>query len=223
MGRVTRILAISDEIDRRLTVARMREAAPDLVVACGDLPFDYLELVSGAVNRPLLFVPGNHDPDLSRRRDPFVAVGAGPAIRLPDFESSYDHGERPLGATNLDGLVHEEKGLVFAGLGGSIRYRAGSNMYTEEEMRRRVRRLVRRARRSRRRVDVVITHSPPRHLGDGPDDAHRGFESFHLLIERLRPRFLLHGHVHPHGVHRPDRVVDETRIVNVIPYTLVEV
>jgi Icc-related predicted phosphoesterase len=220
---VTRILAIADEIDRRLTVPRMREIAPDLVVACGDLPFEYLELVSGAVNRPLLFVPGNHDPDLTRTRDPFTAVGVGPAIRLPDFENMYDHGERPHGGTNVDGRIHEEKGLVFAGLGGSIRYRTGPNMYSEDEMRRRVRRLVRRARLRRRRVDVLLTHAPPRRLGDGPDDAHRGFESFHMLLQRLRPRLLLHGHVHPHGVHRPDRMAGNTRIVNVIPYTVLEV
>lgn len=220
---MTRILAIADEIDRRLSVARMREIAPDVVVACGDLSFEYLELVSGAVNRPLLFVPGNHDPDLSRVRDPYTAVGVGPAVRLPDYENLYDHGQRPHGGTNLDGRIHEEKGVVFAGLGGSIRYRPGHNMYTEAEMARRVRRLLRRARWRRLRVDVVIAHSPPRRLGDAPDDAHRGFESFHLLIERLRPRLFLHGHVHPHGVARPDRVVGDTRIVNVIPYTVVEV
>jgi Icc-related predicted phosphoesterase len=44
-----------------------------------------------------------------------------------------------------------------------------------------------------------------------------------MLLQRLRPRLLLHGHVHPHGVHRPDRMAGNTRIVNVIPYTVLEV
>jgi Icc-related predicted phosphoesterase len=223
MAPVTRILAVADEIDRGLTVARMRQIAPDLVVSCGDLPFEHLEFISSAVNRPVLFVPGNHDPDLSRTRDPHAAVSVGPVVRLPDYENMYDHGQRPHGGTNLDGNLHHEKGLWFAGLGGSIRYRDGANMYTQEQMRRRVRRTVRRARFRRRTVDIVVTHSPPRGLGDAPDHAHTGFDAFHTLLERLRPRFMLHGHIHPHGFDKPDRELGPTRIVNVIPYKVIEV
>jgi Icc-related predicted phosphoesterase len=133
----------------------------------------------------------------------------------------HDQGTRPHGATNVDGRLHEEKGLLFAGLGGATRHPNSPNTYTEEEMRRRVRRLVRRVRR-RRRVDVVITHSPPSLLGREPNDARKSFESFHLLIEKLRPGLLLHGHVDPQGAHRRDRVVNGTRIVNVSAYAVLE-
>ena len=60
---MVRILAVSDEEDRSLTVPRLREINPNIVVSCGDLGPDYLDLVSSAANAPLLYVPGNHDPD----------------------------------------------------------------------------------------------------------------------------------------------------------------
>ena len=52
---------------------------------------------------------------------------------------------------------------------------------------------------------------------------HRGFASFVWLVEVLRPRLLLHGHVHPHGFVKPDRQLGETRIVNVVPHKVLEV
>jgi Icc-related predicted phosphoesterase len=223
MAHVTRILAIADEVDRRLTVQRMREIAPDLVVSCGDLPFEHLEFVASAVNRPLLFVPGNHDPEVSGRRDPHAPIGLGPVVRLPDYGAAAGEGPRPQGGTNIDGVLHQEKGLWFAGLGGSIRYREGPNMYTEAQMRRRARRLTTRATLRRRTVDVLVTHSPPRGIGDAPDHAHTGFEAFHSLLERFKPRYMLHGHIHPHGFEQPDRVVGPTRIINVIPFKVLEV
>jgi Icc-related predicted phosphoesterase len=76
--------------------------------------------------------------------------------------------------------------------------------------------------RLRRGVDLLLTHAPPLGLGDGEDPAHQGFAAFHRLVAQLRPRLLLHGHVHP--VHRraPDRTLGRTLIVNTIPYRLLE-
>ncbi|MDX1690750.1 MAG: metallophosphoesterase [Acidimicrobiia bacterium] len=230
---MTRVLAIADEIDRGLTVARLKEIDPDLVVSCGDLPADHLEFVASATNRPVLLVPGNHDPDLSPARDPYLRSaargGAATAVGVPSFEDIWGDESRPepLGCENVDDRVVEAAGLRVAGLGGSIRYRPGPNQYTQREMRRRVRRLVRRARRGRRAaeraVDLLITHSPPLDLGDGPDGPHRGFAALHDAVERLNPRFLLHGHVHPHGFDKPDRRLGDTEVVNVIPHRVLEV
>jgi Icc-related predicted phosphoesterase len=35
-------------------------------------------------------------------------------------------------------------------------------------------------------------------------------------VAALRPRLLLHGHIHPYGQPVPDRVLGDTRIVNVV-------
>jgi Icc-related predicted phosphoesterase len=219
MATMTRILAIADETSPALSARKIRDIAPDLVVSCGDLPFSYLDYVASAANKPLVFVPGNHDPSL--KPDPYVL---GTATR---FRVDWNEQRGPIGGTNLDGQIVEDSGLTLAGLGGSIRYRPGDNQYSEGEMRLRVAQLeakwwLRRMRR-RRRVDVLVTHSPPRDLGDMPDAAHQGFTSFRGLIERMRPQIVLHGHIHPHGFDKPDRVHASSKIINVVPYRVVEV
>jgi Icc-related predicted phosphoesterase len=45
----------------------------------------------------------------------------------------------------------------------------------------------------------LITHAPPRDVGDEHDLAHRGFDCYHALVAALRPALLLHGHVRPDG------------------------
>jgi Icc-related predicted phosphoesterase len=67
-----------------------------------------------------------------------------------------------------------------------------------------------------------MTHAPPKGLGDEDDAPHEGFEAFHELVRSLRPKLLLHGHIHPYGVPRPDRYLEETRVVNVIPYRVID-
>jgi len=213
---VIRILAVADEVHQVLYGPRLRDLRPDLILGCGDLPFDYLEHLRSVAEVPLLYVHGNHDPPLEGR-----TVSA----YLPPEHTAVDPA-RVVGGVNVEGRVQDEAGLRIAGLGGSIRYNEGANQYTQAEMRRRVRRLVRRMRTRRWRdgksVDIFIAHSPPLDCGDEPDAAHRGFASFHRLIEQIRPRLMLHGHIHPYHRTRPDRTVGDTRIVNVIPYRLLE-
>ena len=226
---MARILAIADEKDGSLSVARIRAIAPDVIVSCGDLPFEYLEFIVSVANKPLLFVPGNHDPELPVRRREVVARGmalGGPhSGPIPGLVAPADWADPvgPQGCTPLDGRIEKAAGVTFAGLGGSIRYRPGPpHMYTEREMRRRARRLGRRAWLRRGSVDVFVAHSPPAGLGDMPDDAHRGFEAFHPLLQRLQPALMLHGHIHPHGFAKPDRTMAGVRIVNVIPSKVIE-
>ena len=45
-------------------------------------------------------------------------------------------------------------------------------------------------------MDVVLTHAPLRGYGDAEDLAHRGFEAFLPLLDKYKPRFFVHGHVH---------------------------
>jgi Icc-related predicted phosphoesterase len=212
-----RILAVADEPFPGLP--DLLHARPDVVLSCGDIPWEDLERVVDTVNAPLLFVPGNHDPAL--KPAPAALLGV-PTIANPQLDDL----PGPRGGTNVDGRVEDAVGLRIAGLGGSIRYRPGPNQYTQAEMRTRARRLRRRVawRRLRdgRGVDVLIAHSPPRGLGDEDDRPHEGFDAFHDLIRRLRPKLFLHGHVHPYGIARPDRYVDGTRIVNVVPYRVMD-
>ncbi|OXM42550.1 metallophosphoesterase family protein [Amycolatopsis alba] len=210
-------LVVADEVEERLWTSAVHNHPADLVIGAGDLPYAYLEFLAGALDVPCVFVPGNHDPDLSgytrygglSMKDGFPAVWPGPA-----------------GGVNADGRIVDIGGLRFAGLGGSVRYNDGPNQWTQRQQARRARRLVRQARfrrwRDGRDVDVLLTHAPPRHCGDREDPPHRGFDCLHRTIELLRPKWLLHGHIHPHGEPVPDRVVGGTTVRNVVGHRIME-
>jgi predicted phosphodiesterase len=210
---VPRLLTVSDEVVEYLWTDRVAErfADVDLVLAAGDLPFDYLDFLMSALDRPLVFVPGNHDADLSGYSD------RGGLWLRSGFPARYPG---PAGAENADGRIVEAAGLRIAGLGGSIRYNNGPNQWTERQQTRRAGRLARSARH--RPVDVLLTHSPPRSVGDREDPPHRGFECLHTLVARLRPKVLVHGHIHPHGQPVPDREMGETRVLNTVGYRILD-
>jgi Icc-related predicted phosphoesterase len=215
-----RVLAVSDEISPSIHRYEVRELHPDLVVSCGDLPFDYLEYLVSTLNIPLVFVPGNHDPDL--KPDPADAVKLQPISW-----TSHEKKERgPGGCVNIDERVITVAGLRVAGLGGSIRYSTGPNQYTQRQMRRRALKLEALSRMrtlGSRTIDLLITHAPPLGIGDAPDVPHQGIQALHRLTKVLEPNYLLHGHIHPHGFQQPDRKLASTTVVNVIPYKLLEI
>jgi calcineurin-like phosphoesterase family protein len=196
--RGVRVLAVSDEADEALAAGPGGVRGVELILACGDLPFDYLGSLMNALDAPLVFVPGNHDPDLSGYRSSRagLTLRAGMPVRAP----------WPDGAVGADGRVVDAAGLRLAGLGGCLRYNDGPNQYTDRQQARRAWALRARARwrrlRDGRGVDVLLTHAPPRGVGDGNDPPHRGFSALHGLTAALRPTALLHGHVHPYGAAR---------------------
>jgi Icc-related predicted phosphoesterase len=84
-------------------------------------------------------------------------------------------------------------------------------------------RMVWRRLRTGRGADILVTHAPPRGIHDGPDLAHTGFDAFQRLIRLVRPRLMVHGHVHLWtGMEPRDTQLDGTRILNVFPLQLIE-
>jgi predicted phosphodiesterase len=165
------ILCIADEENKGLwdyyTPEKMEDV--DLIISCGDLNSDYLQYLVTMANKPLLYVPGNHDALYERKP--------------------------PLGCENIDGKIYDFKGLRILGLGGSMKYREGSNMYTESEMARKIRRMSS-AITIRNGFDILVTHAPAAGYGDLEDLPHQGFQCFNTLIEKWHPKYMLHGHVH---------------------------
>jgi hypothetical protein len=213
------VLAVSDEPDEALAADPGVASKADLILACGDLPFDYLGSLLNALDVPLVFVPGNHDPDLSgyRTSRAGLTLRAGLPARAP----------WPDGAINADGRIVDVAGLRIAGLGGCRRYSAGPNQYTDRQQARRAMALRTRAAwrtlRDGRPPDVVITHAPPRGVGDGDDPPHRGFTALHGLVRALHPRMLLHGHVHPYGMPAEPTRLARTMVRNVTGWHLLEI
>lgn len=193
---MVRVLVVADEKVFPLEL-RVRDLHVDLVLGAGDLPWSYLESLVSLIDAPAAFVPGNHDPS--------TAGGKGPR-----------------GLINLDGRVVTVGGLRIAGLGGCVRYNDGAHQYTQREYDRRARRLLKDA-RGGGPVDVLLTHAPPLGLGDEPDPSHVGISALHGVLEALRPTWHLHGHIHPYGMHKPDRQLGPTTIRNVIPWHVLEI
>ncbi|MDO4972618.1 MAG: metallophosphoesterase family protein [Eubacteriales bacterium] len=168
----------------------------DLIIACGDLRVSYLEFLVTMARCPLLYVHGNHDDRFPRE---------------------------PEGCVCIDDCLYEYQGLRILGLGGSYRYGQGSYMYTERQMRRRIRRLRFRLWR-KKGFDILVTHAPARGINDFDTLSHRGFECFVELLDRYKPRLFLHGHIHRnYGAEIPRRTQrGETEIVNAYEHTVVE-
>ena len=192
-----RLLAVSDEVESQLLDERTVEAQGrvDLVIGCGDLPADYLDALATLYAAPLVFVRGNHDP--------------------PGRQGDYPQ------EAEIDGRVVKERGLLIAGLEGSIRYSDGAHQYTERQMMAKAWAL--RLRLRLRHPDILITHGPPAGVNEGTDAPHRGLNAVRRAVEWMRPRLLLHGHVHPYGreIIREGQL-GETRVINVVGHRLIE-
>ena len=192
-----RLLAVSDEVEPQLLHERTVEAQGhvDLVVGCGDLPADYLDALATVYAAPLIFVRGNHDP--------------------PGRQGGYPQ------EAEIDGRVVKERGLLIAGLEGSIKYSDGPHQYTERQMTAKV--LALRLSLRLRHPDILITHGPPAGVNDGTDAPHRGLQAVRRAVELFRPRLLLHGHVHPYGREiQREAQLGETRVINVVGHRLIE-
>jgi Icc-related predicted phosphoesterase len=125
--------------------------------------------------------------------------------------------------------VVDVAGLRIAGLGGCRRYRPGPNQYSDRQQARRARRLAARARLRRHGVglrqlrggvDVLLTHAPPRGVGDGADPVHQGVPALNVLTARLQPAVLLHGHVDPDPAGRRDHRLGRTIVRNATGWQL---
>ena len=186
-----KILAISDEECPALwdfyTPGRLD--GYDLILSCGDLNAKYLSFLVTMAKCPVLYVHGNHDVNYDQ---------------VP-----------PEGCDCIDGDLVTVKGLRIMGLGGSMMYSGGPHQYTEQQMERRIRRMKLKLMRTGG-VDIILTHAPARGYGDQEDPAHRGFEAFFPLLDKYRPQYLIHGHVHKRYSSKMERVLHygDTTIIN---------
>ena len=190
-----RVLTVSDRVESALydQFDPVQFERVELILACGDLPPEYLSFLSDRLNVPLYFVRGNHDLRY--------------AVRPPG------------GCMHLAHDLAEFKGKNILGLEGSRWYNGGPNQYTEQEMYWKIQRLRPRI-WWRKGVDIVITHAPPRHIHDAEDRCHRGFKSFRWLIEKYSPTYFIHGHIHANFTDASQRITlyNRTRVINTYGY-----
>ena len=200
MNRNMKLLCVSDIVVPELSGQFKPESfGPlDLVIACGDLPPEYLSSLRHMLNAPLYYVRGNHD------------------IR---YES-----RPPEGCFNLHGRLVRHGPLRLLGLEGSRWYNGGPVQYTEEQMRLMVWRL-RPMIWWKGGLNVIVTHAPPRFIHDAEDRCHRGFRVFNKLIQWYAPAYFLHGHIHAQFEDESERItgVGRTQVINCYGYCTLEI
>ena len=170
----------------------------DIIVSCGDLKASYLSFLSTMLPIPVLYVHGNHD-------------------------DKYDRNP-PEGCICIEDSVCEYKGVRFLGLGGSNRYKPGVNQYTEKQMAKRIRKLRWKLFRSKG-FDVLVTHSPAKGFHDDVDECHKGFDAFYGLIDKYKPKYFVHGHVHLNYGRQFVRedMIGETKVINAFEKYIIEI
>ena len=200
-----KVLALSDKISAYVysTQIRSRFKDIDLVIGCGDVEYYYLEFVISALDSPLFYVRGNHD--------------------RPIEISNIGQRTAPMGGYDLHRRVIQHRGLLLAGIEGSLRYRDGDFQYTQGEMWRHVfamtPALLLNKVRHGRFLDIFVTHAPPSGIHDRPDLTHQGIRAFRWLIKTFQPSYHFHGHIH---LYRPDdpreTLFEHTWVVNAYPF-----
>ncbi len=196
-----KILSVADIVTKSLL--ETVEGGPaitgiDLILACGDLPPEYLSALKHRYNKPLLYVLGNHD----------LRYGESP----------------PTACIPLHRRIVKVGHFRFAGFSGSRWYNGNINQYTEKQMARFIRKMRFSLWRSRG-VDLVLTHAPPRFVHDAEDPCHRGFRAFLSFIDKYQPRYLIHGHIHALFASDEERVtrVQSTTVINSYGYHVLEI
>ena len=193
-----RLLAVSDEAERAFDFERNRaDLGPiDGILGAGDLEPHYLSFLADAFRAPLIYVRGNHD-----RGANWSALDR----QLP----------RPLDARfeKLAGV--KVAGLCWPGDAGVQAVRDESAAWLQAFA------LALRARGER--PLIVLSHVPPRGLGDTPEDHyHRGFGAYHWLCARLKPALWIHGHTAPAATAEWRHDWGGTTLVNATGAVLIE-
>ena len=191
-NKAVNILCVADEEDKRLWDFYTPDclAGVDLILSSGDLHPDYLQFLVTMAGCPLLYIHGNHD-------------------------DRYEYNP-PFGCECIEDQVYNFHGLRILGLGGSMRYKPGINLYTEGEMKRRIFKLSA-ALMMTNGFDILLSHSPARGYGDLDDLPHKGYQCFNSLLDKYKPKYMLHGHVHQAYGHfvREREHGSGTRLINV--------
>ena len=196
-----RILAASDEDDATLDFEANRRALGhiDLVVGAGDLSPERLAFLADAFRAEMLFVRGNHDqggpwPNPEQLPIPASGIATKTLPAIPILALPW-----PISARGP--AVRDESAAWWQVL-GSLKLR-----------------LV----RPGAAPWLVVSHVPPRGVGDTPADPyHVGFAAYRSVLDRLRPALWLHGHTSRAANPVWQAVHGPTTLLNVTGSVLVE-
>ncbi len=218
-----KILCVSDSRDPLIYSSQIKNRYNDIdfVLGAGDLDLDYYGFIVSSINKPLYFVFGNHNlSKIHHFRKEYS--NDFPQEIHPHTGENYSYG-----STYIGGKVVWAQGLIIAGLGGSMRYNDGRNQFTEAGMFFRALRLLPKMFFHRifhgRYLDILLTHSPPLGVHDMSDLPHRGFKVFCWFMNKFKPKFLIHGHIHLYDLNaKRVTLYNRTQVINAYEHIVID-
>ena len=231
-----KILCVSDYVDPMIYNQNVKDSFQDidLILCAGDLPMDYVDFIVTVFNKPTYFVFGNHD--LKEYHYYHKDFRTPTQKSIHDYNDvSHGHGAVYLG---FKSFVHEELSftdpatgrktpLLIAGVSGSKRYNNGLCQFTETQMKMKLLlmapKLIYNKIKYGRYLDIFMTHASPRHIHDHEDPCHVGFECFNWFLQRFKPTYMVHGHIHLYDL-REERIGTyyDTIVVNAYAHCVID-
>ena len=211
-----KILCVSDYVDPLIYNQNVKEIFPDIdaIICAGDLPMDYIDFIVSVFNKPTYFIFGNHN---------LKDFGFYHKIDSPQGQQQYmerkhhGSGAKYMGFktsvenifTIKDSVTGKERPLLMAGVSGSLKYNNGLCQYSDFEMKLKLIKMIPKLLKNKKKygtyLDIFLTHATPRHIHDHEDPCHKGFECFNWFIEKFKPTYLIHGHIHLYDM-REERI-----------------
>lgn len=230
-----KILCVSDYVDPLIYNQNVKEIFPDIdaIICAGDLPMDYIDFIVSVFNKPTYFIFGNHN---------LKDFGFYHKIDSPQGQQQYmerkhhGSGAKYMGFktsvenifTIKDSVTGKERPLLMAGVSGSLKYNNGLCQYSDFEMKLKLIKMIPKLLKNKKKygtyLDIFLTHATPRHIHDHEDPCHKGFECFNWFIEKFKPTYLIHGHIHLYDM-REERigVYNDTTVINAYAHHILEI
>jgi Icc-related predicted phosphoesterase len=214
-----KILCVSDQIDPQVYSPHIKERFSDveLILSAGDLPLYYLDFIISTLNKPLLFVFGNHNTEDMKYYKKFWNDPLTQEIK--EYQGC--------GAIHLGTKVKTEGKFIVAGLGGSMRYNNGINQFTDFQMYVEIIKLIPSLLWNRifhgRYLDILLTHAPPKGIHDKNDKCQNGFKAYLWVMKAFKPKFLVHGHIHLYDLlEKRSTVWEKTTVINAFNHYVID-
>lgn len=231
-----KILCVSDYVDPLIYNQNVKDVYSDvdLILCAGDLPMDYIDFIVSVFNKPTYFVFGNHD--LKEYHLYHKDSRLDNLHLVKNYEQAiHGHGATYLGFkafANENFLVEDPKTgrktpLLIAGASGTSRYNNGLCQFTDSQMKFKLLKLVPKLIYNKlkygRYLDIFMTHASPRHIHDHEDPCHIGFECYNWFLQRFKPVYMVHGHIHLYDL-REERIGKyyDTTVVNAYAHYVIE-
>lgn len=205
-----KILCISDKISDLIYSSNAKERFKniDLILSCGDLPFNYYEFIMSTLNKPLFYVMGNHEQS-----------------KDSEYRNFFDK----YNTRNLTGKVIDYNGIIIGGLSNCKKSGKDAEFDTTEcgqhfEIMKMKPALWKNKIFKKHYIDIFVTHSPAYKLNDLETDlCHSGFKAYTKFIDKYSPKYNIHGHIHLYDKNQ-NRIFNykNTTIINVYEYYVLD-